>query len=734
MSTSQAWEHFKQSIATPSVKQMPLEEEYITDFFTQNRELSVQNKHGSLYSSFSSAKDFVGYYEAATGNYFVSKLNSDGSFEKPKTLFAKQDVVNVKFSLDGKLYAVTAESSKGYNKAYEISVCATEGSGSITLDECNLRDGAIINANGSNYLAAVKLQSQYNSLVVYRINVSEKKRITGLDFIKEIKLPKGAAVYSLTDGGNGNIACVYQESFFQDNDRSPTWKIAVFENACSNSMNETKCSAINFTANNEGYHIKFLTSFVNEKGNISFAFSWAKENSFPRLGFLCSQGEGNGYSSVLMETDISGGIYNIACIQQTPSELPKIVYNSRLYNRDNIYILDTSSISVTKKQSFICYEDLNKLPAENPLDQEFAKKAVPFKPNILKQSFILPVGIVSSQDSDFNSSFIIPTLGFMWKYYDLWGSKVISTAGAYDLISKTGGFTLGIEGTPSECGTDRLSYSEAANVYLDKNGFANAVNNFEMRLQFPSGNISSIIVEEKNDIFAGHEIKHINFELGGKWVYYSEPESTADTLSAANTIGLFFSTKRSAGIGYFEKKGFSLGANYSVSYKNAFGSSFDSSLVYQQVSPVISFNIPRLIPVTCKHDYSYNLPLQLDASLYSDKETFLNANAEIIFFAKDMQFVPKLFPFFTRRFILYGDFYANLKQQNGSMEILRFADNARNIGSMTFSPGVKLTALFNIKIIGLIDNMGINKFGASVIYEPKESKYPKFGFTMNMVF
>lgn len=730
ISMNQAWEEFKQSIEIPAVKQMPLEEVYVTDFFSQSNELSAQNKHGSLYNSFSSAKDFVGYYEITTGKYFVSKLNSSGSFAKPKVLFTKQDVVNVKFSLDGKLYAVTSESSRGYNKAYEISVHTTEGSGSITLNESNLRDGAIIEGYGSHFLAAVKLEAQYNSLVLYRININENNKITGLDFIRETKLPKGVAISSLTDGGNGNIACIYQKSCLQNNTDSQIWEVALFKDACNDNLREINCEGINFRPDGENFHIKFLTSFIDKNEGVSLAFSWAKDDSFPRLGIIHSED----YSSSVMVTDISGGIYNIACIQQTPSDLPKIVYNSKLYNRDNIYILDTTSVPVKDEKLHAYADDLNKLSIDDPLDLVYANKAVSFKPNILKQSFILPVGIVSSQDSDFNTSIIVPTLGFMWTYYDLWGSKTISTGAAYDLISKTGGFTLGIEGSPAECGTDRLSYSETANVYLDKNGFANAVNNFEMRLQFPVGKVSNIIVEEKNDIFAGHEIKHINFELGGKWVYYSEPESTADILSAANKVGLFYSTKRSAGIGYFEQKGISLGAKYDAAYKNGISAQFDTTLLYQQVSPVISFNIPRLIPITCSYGISYNLPVQIDTSLYPDKSTFLNANAEVIFFAKDFQFVPKFFPFFTRRFIVFGDFYANLMHQNGSMEIVNFIDNAKSIGSMTFSPGVKLTALFNIKIIGLIDNMGINKFGASVIYEPKESKYPKFGFTLNMVF
>lgn len=729
ISMDQAWNEFKNSITVPSVKKVPTEEYYVTDFFCNSEEKEILNNHGSLYNSFATTKDSIGYYDISNGIYYTSKSLDGGKFAKSKKLFEKQNVVNVKFSADGSLYAVTSINSKGYNKSYEINVKSTDGKNSITAKENNLRDAAIIETDGKHYLSAVKVESQYNSIVIYKINTDSKNRIAGLEYVKEITLSKGDSVYSLTDAGNGKIACILQKGYLHN--EKPSWQICLYTDCC-NIQSQSDCYEI--TVPVDDIHIKYLTNFIDSDGSMSLAFSWATKDTFPRLGFIKQD---NGKAKInLMNTDVSGGIYNIACIAENSFDFPTVVYNSRFYNKDNIYIANCNNVTFTEYTADVKpAEDITKNSfTDNSQEKEILNSAVKFKSNVLKQSFILPVGIVSSQDSNFNSSFIIPTLGFMWKYYALWGSKVINTAAAYDLISKTGGFTLGIEGTPSECGTDRLSYSETANIYLDKNGFANAVNNFEMKLKFPAGNNSSIIVEEKNDIFAGHEIKHINFELGGKWVYYSEPENTTDVLSVANTLGLFFSTKRSAGTGYFEKKGISFGANYSASYKNTFGANFDSSLFYQQISPVISFNIPRLLPITCRQDYSYNLPLQLDASLYPDKETFLNANAEIIFFAKDLQFVPKPFPFFTRRFILYGDFYANLKQQNSSMEIVRFIDNARNIGSMTFSPGVKLTALFNIKIIGLIDNMGINKFGISVIYEPIESKYPKAAFTMNMVF
>ncbi len=727
------WTEFSETIDKPNVKKIPLEEDFITDFFSQTDKLSAQNRHGSTYNSFSSTKDGIGYYDISANQYFIAKKRADGSLEKPKSVFSKQNVTNLKFSTDGKYFAVSSLGIKDFNKQYEISIRNAPNLGltGITLKEKNLRDAAIIESNGEYYLAAVKLNSQYNSISIYRIILDERKNIKKVDFVKDIDFPKGDSVYSLTDAGNGRLACIYQKGFIHSD--KPSWQFRYFTNFESAEL-QTECYEIKIPL--EDIRIKFLNSLTDEDDNMIFTFSWATENTFPRLGFI--KAEDDSVKISLMDCDISGGVFQLAAFTNSSKELPDVVYNSRLYNRDNLYIMDSTKIPFNDYNSeVIQIDDFSKKcfpETQNDIqEKQILQNATRFKQNILKQSFLIPAGFVNSQSMEFKKYPMIPTAGFMHTFYDLWDSRSFGSSGVYDFFTKTAGFNLFIKGVPSRSGTNKCSYSDNVNFFFDKDGFANAVNNFSISANFILSDIGYIVLKEKNDIFAGHEITHFKFDFGDKWLYFTDPIKD-NIFIAKNTLGISYSTRRAAGIGYFERKGINAGINYDVKYIDTYGKPFDLSRLYQGISPVFSISIPKILPFICGLKYSYNLPAQIDTSLYPDENTFFNANAEVIFFSRDFQIQPKYFPLFVRRVIFYGDFYTNIKHENGSMEIVHFFDNLKDTSDMTFSPGFKLTLMFNIKVLSFIDKLGLFNFGVSLSYEPKEMQVPEFGFTWNMVF
>ncbi|MBQ5499244.1 MAG: hypothetical protein IIT73_05570, partial [Treponema sp.] len=128
-----AWKEFVQSVQVPSINSNPLAEEFVGDFFrdagkvsgkaggnadgksgepaqgaqsaqssqsgkAETKKLDRKNTSGYRYTGLASCKNGFAYIEGGTSSVYFSAIRKDGSFEKPKKLFAHKGLASISLS------------------------------------------------------------------------------------------------------------------------------------------------------------------------------------------------------------------------------------------------------------------------------------------------------------------------------------------------------------------------------------------------------------------------------------------------------------------------------------------------------------------------------------------------------------------------------------------------------------------------------------------------------------
>lgn len=735
-SFSKAWEKFKKDVEVPEIPGNPVEAEIVQDFFNQNENVySAKNNGGSLYTSLSvSDNGFIYIDEKTSSVYFVNSSDYENTKIKPEKLFYYQGLDTAAISRDGKLIAFSYYDFASSVTKHKTALYDVKSKKIFHIDESNSFKPSIVQKNDEYFLLNVGYKSPVSSISISKINF-KNNRIDSVSFLSQYELDINDTVNSFTDIGDGEFAFVKMEG--------------IEHSICIWNLDGKEISR--YKAPAERMFIRYL-----EPCESGLMFSWVKPGTMPRLGMLDLESE----QFILSEKDISGGVYY-------PVELGssgKIAYTGNFFRENRLFV--TKNEILKNNTSVFAAETVPEASEEKEEIFEIEKKAdtslafspEPFNvfPYLLKGVW-LPVSIVTSPSSvpGGSASYALP-----YGITHITGTPWFSSSGlliaslGYGEITNSVGLDVSYKG-----GTEGqlLNYTVEAMAEVDLSGFKLASGTIDLSSTIHFGSSSMLGLSaysfaqfgkanKDNSISYDSEIDssdllQILFPFGT-----GAPATQDNYLTAINGIGVGYGNFWKAGPGRFEKAGFSLFANGAWYLIEKLTGQKEVYKDQVDIGATLRVYIPKLIPVTCKNGYCYNLPLSLSAHLYptgfdsafGGNQSIVNTlsdlfaydivysvNAETILFAMDVQKGIWCTPLFVNDFrisLAYTGVFLDPVVTTSSWKILKTKEYINSfINDERFIYG----DIFRLKaVVGLTPN-----FGASANSNFKEDIY--FEFTLH---
>jgi len=806
-----AWKEFVQSVQVPSINSNPLAEEFVGDFFrdagkasgkagkssgksggnadgkaggnedgksgkpaqgdqsapsgqpaqsgkAETKKLDRKNTSGYRYTGLTSCKNGFAYIEGETSSVYFSAIRKDGSFEKPKKLFAHKGIASISLSPDGAFLALSYYSYNSMNVKTKVKLYNMQTGDWTSLDETGLRDATVLIARGAKEgkpceyaLAAVKVSGQNSYIKTYRIKDGQLEEDT------ELFLGKGEAPFSLCGGSGGNIAFLCR----QDSE----WKI---RNVFAYGKNAGKGIEYSLGKDVELRDLSFyygtstpsgLSTSDYPSGEESLVFSLAMPGTFPRL---CITEAG---SAFVQEKDISGGVYSPVSLGN------KTVYSAHFYTDSKLLEMNTEKIPLVKtklerkdayaeisplggKQALLGAEDEQSNADSTGLDKstsldkgtaveqdkevaDFLADAKPYKNMFSKKLSVLPFSYIPQYDINGNLTNTIIFPGVMAVYATPWDNELLYLSTGWDIFGSCGGVSARLQGG-SMAQTPLFVYTEAASFTYDAKGIRQLSNSISVSNTVQVGKTGSITAMEQNLLVDGKQRAALDDDLDFS-IFVGEEDAGVFTstklddsdnhsfFSVQNALSLEYSNIHKTGAGYWNRSGFSFKTVYANKYLR--NKDEDSSYSNSQLFPSATIRIGNLIPIDCRQGLTYNLPVGASASLCYNSTSLFKFSAEAVLFASEIQKGISAFPLYFKRFSITGGYAMRIAHLNGNMEIFRIADALKEADRDLMEDAVYLTASFYQMInTGVLASPSIvHKLSLSFRYQPHtfndEKKY-----------
>lgn len=705
---NEAWKQFYDDFYVPDVAANPVLAGEAFDFFErESDDFSDRNNGGSLYSNL--CKSDRGLYfidEACNGVYFVA-YDSDGDKIHPKKLFTQSGLNQISVSRDGRFIALqfTAQNSGTYREKIKLYDCQKK-----RFFECDgtakTNPAVILREEGEKkdyFLVYTKFYSQKMTLCVEKLLLDEKNQISKLE--EHFKEPLSDNVYNFgfSDLGNGSFAFIK-----------------------SDALRFSICGA---TVDGEKLFDYGLPSSKMRMRGLSFAdsmdgtlyFSWTDKGTLPRLGsFNLKTQQFRLYCS-----DISGGIFDPVLFNE------KLCYVGKFYKQNWLLFLNEHLDDwVTWEVPPATYENEFLAQSMSPNAMQISASseeslfpnamdvpnAIPFKPfSYLQKGIFVPLSIAQSNSytTDFLSYSHYLPFGITYITASPWtGGNFLTLTAGYGLETNSFASEIQYNG-----GTDTslFNYSLSARAEFDFKGWKQAEGSGAFSVYLPFGQTSKIILYDSVLAFTGKN--NLNSDLIDAFYYcvennqdffkYFKPGSFAPQVRdihfyAYNDFGISWSNVHYSGSGKYERLGVSFTTAFTYILHQDLNQNQNANLVQphnsgqnqilgktfiQNGNLTVEANayIPRLIPVTTKSGFVYNLPLKLSAALFpydtiSSKASaiskasnvkfsgsVLNFDAQTVLFAMDIQ---KALPLISGAFM--NDFAVILRYNGAFAEELPF--------------------------------------------------------------
>ncbi|MCR5317680.1 MAG: hypothetical protein K6E22_05570 [Treponema sp.] len=747
-----AWKEFMQSVQVPSINSNPLAEEFIGDFFRAAgkktgaggkagaKKLDSKNTSGYRYTGLTSCKNGFAYIEGETSSVYYSGIKKDGSFEKPRKLFAHKGITSISLSPDGAFLAVSYHSYNSMNVKTKVKLYNMQSKDWTSLDETGLRDASVLIARGAKEgkpceyaLAAVKVIGQKSFIKTYRIKDGQ------LEEDKELFLGKGEAPFSLCGGRGGNIAFLCKDGL--------EWKI---RNVFAYGKDAGKGIEYSLGKDVELRDLSFyygsstpsgLNQSDRTSGEESLAFSLAMPGTFPRLGII----EGSG--AYILSTDVSGGIYSPVCLGESTVYSAHFYMDSKLLKM-NAKGMPLQSVHAEEKAIYVAIKgkgeesrsDDGNSSAEVIQQEEaiasFLADAKPYRNMFQKKLSVLPFSYVPQYDDNgaYSNTIVFP--GVMGIFATPWDNEILSISTGWDIFSRCGGLAVKLQGGSMQQ-TQFFVYGEEAALTYDANGIRQFSNSISMSNTVQVGKTGSITATEKNLLVDGKQklssSDDYDFSLFGSdnaGIFASTKMGDSDNQSLfnmQNALSLEYSNIHQTGSGYWNRSGFSFKTVYANKYLRI--KDENSSYSNSQLFPSATIRIGNLIPIDCRQGLTYNLPVGASASLCYNATSLFKFSAEAVLFASEIQKGISAVPLYFKRFSITGGYAMRIAHLNGNMEIFRITEALKEADSDLMEDAVYLTASFYQMInTGVLASPSIvHKLSLSFRYQPHtfndEKKY-----------
>lgn len=733
------WKLFQDSYEVPDVIKNPIENKLVKDFFIPESSYpSIENNSGTRFSDLQVSDKGLFF----TKEYLLDKRTKQFFFVpnemlndkkiKPIKLFEHQLIDNFTVSKDSRFLTISYYSTGNPNITSKIKIYDMESKNYFEIKEDSVKNGSVIKYQNDYYLVFHKFNSPYNSLIIKKL-ILQNNKIENISDVFTYNESANVFVSNFTDLGNGTFAYIKKS-------------LGSFSIIVSDLQGNIK-SQFDLP---EGIKIRQLS-----ENNGNLYFSWVKKGTMARLGMLNLK---NGVFS-LSNKDISGGIFNPVSVNIGDGQ--RLVYIGCYFNENRILTFESSSEIIKDCENITSLENIA-TELENPTaleitqfkNTDISSIEKPYKTfENLHKGIILPFSIYSSEMIGENFGKQSPSqmlpIGITYASANPWNNggvndDLLIITGGWSFLTNSFGFeTLINQGTS----TSLLLTSLSLKTEFDGLGWKQSSGELTLGSGFHFGTLSSLSLQNTMKVTGGRQNKlnnNINYlNLFTFW----QPELFASCAPENNTVAYnisdIFSIKYSSigakGPGAFEYGGFSLGVSAGYVYDSVKGNVF-------VVNPEISVKIPKLIPLTQKRGFTYNLPLKIDLSLMPISSNFamtqatlktagrsvLDTNVETVLFGYDLQkSIPYVSMIYVNQLYLTAGYTSTIASYKGDHKNpVQIPYVLEYLGNLVNGKSIYLDSLYLKLVLKATPNIGLlaNPYGVATL-----NFYGQVNFTLNVL-
>lgn len=641
-----AWKNFEETYEVPEVPSNPVEAGIVSDFFNPTEKVySKYNNEGSDYSSLSSSKEKLVWLDSNTGKIFMAEKNSSSAV-KPETIITVPQAYAVNISDDGKYLVVSMFTSSSSSKKAQLAVYDFNTNQFYKIKETGLKTGGIICKNGDYYILSEKYSNALSSIKIQKLQFAENGKIVGVENYSEIVLGPENMPYNFISLPDGDFAYLLKNRM--------DYSICISDIE-GNLKNEYKMPESDMVVRSLSY---------NSNNSGAFYFSWASENTLPRVGKF----DLNTKQMVLSDQDISGGVFNpVACDD-------KIIYIGNFYEQSRL--LQLKSVSGANYEISGIYDDNNKIQddiknqlAEN--DDFYLPEGKKFNSfDYYKKGVFIPLSLYTTEyfgnkastDSIFKASILGATYITSNPWTTLDDDLLIFTCG-YNLFNYSLGFGIDYyKGT----NTELFKTKTTLKTEFDDKGWKQSSLISSSTSVIPFGKMSSLLLSNAASAKIGRQDNRITNAVFAKQYHYNlfktfgkaKSENNIVFYELKDTFGIGYSNVHYVGSGIYNKSGIKTQVVLYWLLQDAINSTSSYYKNRIDVATSFKFYVPKLLPLKNDLRFTYNLPASFGISLFPATTNMvytnipieeygypvLNVGSEIVLFAYN---VEKSIPFFT---------------------------------------------------------------------------------------
>ncbi|MCR4742898.1 MAG: hypothetical protein K5866_08545 [Treponema sp.] len=699
-----AWQMFAFDYKVPSVPANPMETGLVQDFFTSGDE-SKYNKMGALAESLSISQKGITYIDSKTSAlYFIPNESSKKSI-KPKKILSQSYLSQARQSADGNYIAINYYTDYTGSERYRVSIYNTQTKKSYTVKESGLTEASIIKSGNDYYLTAVKYQGEDWKIRITKLIFSGNK-IIGEEEAVYIPYTRLQTPAYFVDCLDGTFAYVLRD------------KLEHF--ICRADLAGKELSRIPLPY--KRMDVRYL-SYSEGK----LYFSWVKPGTMPRLGSY-NLAEN---TFALSDQDFSGGVF------YPVKKADKIVYIGNFYTSNKILTMDDLTLEPspidTSDESYLeeyvwklegveevgtVKENQEESAESAEKESDFYQKAKKYNQfKFLKRGLLIPLGLMNSVSYDpyhSENTYSLP-IGVSYYTSDPWGGNNYYITSGYSPSTNSAGLELLYK---SGSHTSVLNYSVSGNAEFDRYGWKQSTAKAEVLSSFAFGRISGLTIqptalfhigrasaskseaENRLATLASTESEVLGL-FGGMFGAYESYDMT-NYIYSENQLILYYSNFHKQDPSRMSKFGILVGL---VPYY-VYNATLDKSEIYYNGGDLSFFTqayIPKLIPINCVENFTYNMPTKVLAGIFSaDKvasslsyayefPTFAFINFETVLFGCEIQKSIDLLPFlylYDLRVTLNGTFGAdyNSSTKSDTWRFLQLQKYIEEIADNDFNP------------------------------------------------
>ena len=659
-----AWKMFRDSYSVPEVKGAnPIVTGQAEDFFVpKSKKGSVKNNSGSLYSDLCVSEKGIYYIDDSSSSvFFVDSLQiKKGGTVTPQKLFHYDYIDSLKVSSDGRFAAIGYYSTLADCIKHKAAIYDIQNKSWFYIEETSVVAPAIIEYNGQFYCVYQKYEPQKYSIVIQQLKGNS--RLTGMEKFAVLDFDPEEVPTDFTDLGNGSFAFIKKAAL--------DYSICVATLDCSN--------VTEYKVPDEGMRLRNLSGDFSSAQDLSYSrklvFSWGTKETLPRLGFLDLQ---TGTFSLSQE-NISGGVYYPVIMENSwykgqSSVQGQVLYIGQFFNQNRILRLNKN------EEEYLVLAGNSLQPPEAEVGEPDAsiisgtfvpmpQEELPYKPysysEYIFDGFLIPYPLVSSRNFINHGAVGSYSMSYGFTYYTAtpWTSGITMFAGGYGSRTKSGALSFEYQG-----GTDTsiLGYDIKSSAEFDKHGFKQTYAAATVSSSFSFGKRSAFLVSAAADVDYGR-------------VSYTDSDGVIINdcmdvyLRTSQTFAAAYSNIISCGPETYERAGFNFSAGIIHSYLSKYKPVQQKIVGNYDLGFGLLCCVPKLLPITCYNDFTYNFPAKIQANLFPLDEGDYSAasfDSEVVLFGYDIQ---KAFPAISALFV--NDIIVTLKYTGG----FDYADTAES--------------------------------------------------------